>query len=235
MTHKYGKEYPILNKWEEDKGGPLPTEQDIENALNLGFILGNRNTLAVAVGFRENGSDNKERLYAHGGKSKSAENDGAFRTWLPVENLGTYKIGDICPIQIHKNNKTTWVYVCLGKGTRRFFSLVPYNVDAIDDCNDLHSVPNSGLRYHRNPEVRKNVKRRANGKCEYCGKQGFVDSYGEVYLEAHHIIALAADGEDKESNVIALCPEHHREAHYGQRRDELEAEMTNKIRQKLSH
>lgn len=46
---------------------------------------------------------------------------------------------------------------------------------------------------------------------------------GQNYLEAHHIIALADDGEDTLRNVIALCPTHHREAHYGVQAEELEA------------
>jgi hypothetical protein len=39
------------------------------------------------------------------------------------------------------------------------------------------------------------------------------------------VIALANDGEDRVTNVIALCPNDHREAHFGERRDEIEAQM----------
>jgi 5-methylcytosine-specific restriction protein A len=46
------------------------------------------------------------------------------------------------------------------------------------------------------------------------------------YLEAHHIIALADDGKDTPENVIALCPKHHREAHFGMNRNKIETEMT---------
>lgn len=38
---------------------------------------------------------------------------------------------------------------------------------------------------------------------------------GQRYLEAHHIVALACDGPDTVENVVALCPNHHREAHFG--------------------
>jgi len=31
------------------------------------------------------------------------------------------------------------------------------------------------------------------------------------------------------TNVIALCPKHHREAHFGERRAELEKEMMQKV------
>lgn len=69
--------------------------------------------------------------------------------------------------------------------------------------------------YSRNPLVRKLVLERADGRCEYCGSVGFSTSAGSIYLETHHIIPLAERGEDSSDNVIALCPNHHRQAHYG--------------------
>jgi hypothetical protein len=60
--------------------------------------------------------------------------------------------------------------------------------------------------YARDPRVRDAVLRRAKGKCESCGKLGFMKPDGTRYLEAHHIIALAKDGADMPTNVIALCP-----------------------------
>ncbi|WP_256325004.1 HNH endonuclease signature motif containing protein [Nitrosomonas sp. Nm132] len=38
---------------------------------------------------------------------------------------------------------------------------------------------------------------------------------GSPYLEVHHKIPLAFGGEDTVVNAIALCPNCHREAHYG--------------------
>lgn len=70
-------------------------------------------------------------------------------------------------------------------------------------------------RFNRNPKVREWVLGRANGKCEYCGQSGFEMTSGAIYLETHHIVPLATGGPDIISNVIALCPNHHKEAHYG--------------------
>jgi len=39
---------------------------------------------------------------------------------------------------------------------------------------------------------------------------------GRLYLETHHIISLSENGSDEVGNVVALCPNHHREAHYGE-------------------
>jgi HNH endonuclease len=37
----------------------------------------------------------------------------------------------------------------------------------------------------------------------------------------HHLVPLADDGEDTIENVAFVCPNHHREVHFGKRREEL--------------
>jgi HNH endonuclease len=107
----------------------------------------------------------------------------------------------------------------------------PEPSDAIDDLgsdNPSRSIY-TGVRYSRDPKIREAVRRRAKGKCEFCGEAGFICIGGELYLECHHIIAMANDGADRLTNVIALCPKDHREAHFGQRRIELESQMIQKL------
>ncbi|CAN0604767.1 unnamed protein product, partial [Ectocarpus sp. 12 AP-2014] len=41
---------------------------------------------------------------------------------------------------------------------------------------------------------------------------------GEPFLEVHHIIPLAESGHDAVENTMALCPNCHREAHFGNER-----------------
>ncbi|WP_444936244.1 HNH endonuclease [Microbulbifer sp. JMSA004] len=76
-------------------------------------------------------------------------------------------------------------------------------------------------QYSRNPDVRRSVLERAKGYCEFCGAEGFKTLAGARYLETHHIVPLSELGEDSARNVIALCPNHHRQAHYGENRDLL--------------
>jgi len=99
--------------------------------------------------------------------------------------------------------------------------------DAIDDMgtDTPDRVKVSGLAYARDPKIREAVQHRAKGKCEYCGELGFERLDGTHYVETHHIIALAKDGADRRTNVIAVCPNHHREAHFGNRGAALEREM----------
>jgi 5-methylcytosine-specific restriction protein A len=67
---------------------------------------------------------------------------------------------------------------------------------------------------------------RANGICEYCNEPApFVDIYGLPFLEVHHIRRLADDGPDIPKNVAALCPNCHREAHFGNEPDRFRAKL----------
>ena len=70
--------------------------------------------------------------------------------------------------------------------------------------------------YARNKDVVAEILYRANGKCERCGKAApFQKKDGTPYLEVHHKTQLANGGEDTVENAVALCPNCHRERHYG--------------------
>lgn len=91
--------------------------------------------------------------------------------------------------------------------------------DDIDDVPEGVQTPEKlkieALAFKRDRMVRDYVVRRAKGKCEYCGTQGFLMPNGKRYIEAHHIVGLGNNGPDTVGNVIGLCPSHHREAHFG--------------------
>lgn len=74
----------------------------------------------------------------------------------------------------------------------------------------------TGAVFVRSPKVREAVLQRACGRCEHCGEPGFRRADGATYLETHHIVPLHEGGADNIGNVIALCPNDHREAHYGE-------------------
>ncbi len=83
--------------------------------------------------------------------------------------------------------------------------------------------------YERSSEVRNYVLSRSKGNCEWCGEAGFRTPSGSLYLETHHIQPLAENGSDTVDNVIALCPNHHREAHYGVDQDTLKKAMHKRV------
>jgi hypothetical protein len=136
-----------------------------------------------------------------------------------------------------RGNRKAWRYVeSLYPGDLLFRRLTGNYVDAKSNAiEDLGSdaperTKSEVWSYPRDPKVRDAVLQRAKGKCEYCGTLGFLKPDGTRYLESHHIIALAKDGADKLTNVIALCPNDHREAHYGKRCEEIEKAMILKLR-----
>lgn len=81
----------------------------------------------------------------------------------------------------------------------------------------------------RSQDVRRKVLLRAKGFCEYCGTAGFKMANGATYLETHHVIPLGKDGPDIEWNVVAVCPNDHRRAHYAEERDQIKQEMVAKL------
>jgi hypothetical protein len=133
-----------------------------------------------------------------------------------------------------KSNRAAWTYLgtLMPSRERRLrlggVGTTAYS-DAIDDLgtDSPSCVPYAGKRYARDHKIREAVKQRAAGKCEYCGEVGFERDDGTPYLECHHILALANDGADRMTNVIAICPGDHREAHFGKQRAEIEAKMGN--------
>jgi|GEM_PF-799785 len=83
--------------------------------------------------------------------------------------------------------------------------------------------------YPRDPRIRNWVLDRAQGKCEFCGQKGFTTKAGKIYLETHHVIALCDGGPDVVTNVIALCPNDHRQAHFGEYKEQMKLELLSKI------
>jgi 5-methylcytosine-specific restriction endonuclease McrA len=71
--------------------------------------------------------------------------------------------------------------------------------------------------FKRDADVIAEALIRANGICEKCDKEAPFKrkSDGTPYLEVHHIKRLADGGEDTIENAIAVCPNCHRELHFG--------------------
>jgi 5-methylcytosine-specific restriction protein A len=69
----------------------------------------------------------------------------------------------------------------------------------------------------RDPDVIAEALYRAKGQCDECNKEApfFRKSDGRPYLEVHHKLPLANGGKDTIDNVLALCPNCHRKAHFG--------------------
>jgi 5-methylcytosine-specific restriction endonuclease McrA len=86
-----------------------------------------------------------------------------------------------------------------------------------------------GTVYRRDPKVRADIIRIANGHCECCGEEGFLTQSGQRYLETHHLVGVSERGPDKASNIVAVCPACHRKAHFAADRIEVERRMSEAI------
>ncbi|MFB6317295.1 HNH endonuclease [Saccharicrinis sp. FJH54] len=88
------------------------------------------------------------------------------------------------------------------------------------------TVASSG--FIRNPDVVAEVLYRAKGVCERCKQAApFIKaSDGSPYLEVHHWLPLAEGGEDTVKNAAALCPNCHKEAHFGKNKTQIMKEHT---------
>lgn len=82
---------------------------------------------------------------------------------------------------------------------------------------ESNKTPVTLFVFKRNPDVVAEVLERANGNCERCKTEApfMRRKDNSPYLEVHHVQHLANDGLDTVDNAMALCPNCHRELHYG--------------------
>lgn len=132
---------------------------------------------------------------------------------------------------------------------RRLLDPIPWHVAAVDGSSltcEIRRGPGAGTGvdqfsadeavgavrrevatsgFVRDPAVRQSALDRAGGRCEHCGSIGFVLRSGRVFLETHHVEPLAEGGGDVPENLIAICPNDHREVHLGLRAAEMKRLM----------
>lgn len=104
---------------------------------------------------------------------------------------------------------------------------------SLDDLMNLYQAqakkdrprrrPTRTNAFDRSPLVVLITKRRASFKCEVpsCSVPSFIGGDSHPYVETHHLVPLAAGGEDTIANTACLCALHHREIHCGRDRVEL--------------
>jgi 5-methylcytosine-specific restriction protein A len=78
------------------------------------------------------------------------------------------------------------------------------------------------VSYYRDPAVKAWVLQNAKGVCEVCSAAApFENGEGLPYLEVHHVKRLSDGGSDTVENAIAVCPNCHRNLHFGKNAREL--------------
>jgi 5-methylcytosine-specific restriction protein A len=85
--------------------------------------------------------------------------------------------------------------------------------------------------YERSAAVRAYVLARAAGVCEACGKAApFCRDDGTPYLEPHHTRRVSDGGPDDPRWVGGVCPNCHREVHYGEMGEQLNRRLQEFLR-----
>lgn len=88
------------------------------------------------------------------------------------------------------------------------------------------SVSNSNTSYTRSDLIRDFALRVADGECQACHDSApFKNKSGKPFLEVHHLFRISDGGVDAPENVVAVCPNCHREIHYGQSGEEINTRL----------
>jgi hypothetical protein len=137
-------------------------------------------------------------------------------------------------VPLHENRHTFW----LNGTAKSYLTRDPSAISDLDGDDLGNDDPEYRKRmagaYFRDQKVRLAVLDRAAGCYEHCGQPGFQSLSGKPFLETHHIISLSEQGRDKQSNVIALCPNDHRRAHFGSDWKELQDTFLAIVQKKMA-
>ncbi len=93
--------------------------------------------------------------------------------------------------------------------------------ERLEIINKMLKVPKTKIEtittFIRNEYVKAETINRANGVCESCSKPApFIRKSDRTpYLEVHHKLPLAEGGEDTLENTVGICPNCHRNEHFG--------------------
>jgi len=150
------------------------------------------------------------------------------RTWLaglkPAKNVGANVAGDIEALLNQAEN-------------RKSVPIAGFEITVREEIEKARLPKPIGNRspkvtptdvtlFQRDAMVKAWVLQQANGKCEACEKSApFYGTDGTPYLEVHHVRQLADNGSDTVTNAVALCPNCHRELHYGANTQKLVAHL----------
>lgn len=110
-----------------------------------------------------------------------------------------------------------------------------YNHDQIAILKPVPTRQVTTEEFIRNPWLAESLKVYYGHRCQICSKS-FLPDYGVDLAEIHHVHYLARGGPDVSSNIVVVCPNHHRvihatDAHFN--RQSLTYEYPNGFREAL--
>jgi 5-methylcytosine-specific restriction endonuclease McrA len=119
-------------------------------------------------------------------------------------------------------------------GQQRALSAI-YNHDRIAALKPIPKQTITVEEFVRNKWLAESLKVYYEHRCQICGKS-FLPDYGVQLADTHHIHYLAQGGPDVSTNIVVLCPNHHRVIHATDAnfdRHNLTYDYPNGLREKL--
>lgn len=147
-------------------------------------------------------------------------------------NLRDAIVFELSPIEEFELNKDS---INVGsKDTFKNYSLEQLrNIAKGQSVETANRVERKNYVYIRSQAVKEYALKRAGGICENCNNPApFQKTDGTPFLEVHHIKRLSDGGPDDPAWVAAVCPNCHRELHYGINKKELNKNLLEMIKRK---
>jgi len=123
------------------------------------------------------------------------------------------KLGKLNPNKLHTNNDESeqdkLIKIFKNKSKQELL-----NELKSDSYGPNETITINGKRYKRDNANISRIKLLKGSACEICGKI-IIKKDGSEYVEAHHITPKFDGGKETRSNIILLCPNHHKELHIG--------------------
>jgi hypothetical protein len=122
--------------------------------------------------------------------------------------------------EVNRGNANFCSISCAAKHNNANRALTPYEKFCKHCGNKFNTVVNTALYCSTRCKTKHTYKKRHNGfrynedyyalissACELCG-------WKEASRDIHHIIPIAKNGTNDTTNLVTLCPNHHRMAHH---------------------
>lgn len=229
FTGDAGAKHGYADAWQADGSFHYCGEGQVGD---MGLTRGNRAIASHA------GQSRDLLLFETTGKGRPVRFVGQFvcAGWL-IERLPDTQ-GDLRDALIFK-------LVPLASSAEAISSALPESPQTAEEFNRLRARAHAAAKmpakiapetavtsyFARSQVIRDYALARAGGRCENCGAEApFVTNSGVPFLEVHHIERLSDGGPDSPSAVAAICPNCHREAHFGKKADEIKAHLRQLIR-----
>ncbi|WP_313107940.1 HNH endonuclease signature motif containing protein [Atlantibacter sp.] len=165
----------------------------------------------------------QQKFFSATGIKQVASGNGTKRILIHVKKLSTQQLWEQVllknrPPEIFEHDESMCVKKSIYNLTKPKGNISP--VKTIKSVNT----------FERDKAVVDWVIKCSAGKCERCNCTApFISIDGYPFLEVHHVIQLAEGGPDIVENCVALCPNCHREIHFGADRENIKKALYAKI------